>query len=176
MSTAPGTAPLPDDDQLVAQARSGDAQALDALLRRCQPDLRRYARRHCASEDVDDAVQDALWILARRVSALRAAAALSSWLFVTMRRICHRLLRQRHDTEPLDDERHGGSAPSQDLLRLDLARAISALAPMYREMLVRVDVLGHTVPEAAEALAIGLEAAKSRLHRARATLRESLQG
>ncbi len=176
MSTASSPAPLTDDDRLVAQARSGDAQALDALLRRCQPDLRRYARRHCASEDVDDAVQDALWIVARRVSALRAAAALSSWLFVTMRRICHRLLRQRHDTEPLDDERHGGAAESQDLLRLDLARAISALAPMYREMLVLVDVLGHTVPEAAESLAIGLEAAKSRLHRARATVRESLQG
>lgn len=174
MSTASSSLPIADDDQLVDRARSGDAQALDALLHRCQPDLRRYARRHCASEDVDDAVQDALWILARRVSALRAAAALSSWLFVTMRRICHRLLRQRRDTEPLDDERHGGTAESQDVLRLDLARAISALAPKYREMLVLVDVLGHTVPEAAEALAIGLEAAKSRLHRARSTVRESL--
>jgi RNA polymerase sigma factor (sigma-70 family) len=173
--TASATPSLADDDQLVARARSGDAQALDALLRRCQPDLRRYARRHCASEDVDDAVQDALWILARRVSALRAAAALSSWLFVTMRRICHRLLRQRQDTEPLDEEQHGGSAESQDLLRLDLARAISALPSMYREMLLLVDVLGHTVPEAAQALAIGLEAAKSRLHRARASVRESLQ-
>jgi RNA polymerase sigma factor (sigma-70 family) len=170
MSTA-----LLTDDHLVAQARSGDAQALDALLRRCQPDLRRYARRHCASEDIDDAVQDALWILARRVSALRAAAALSSWLFVTMRRICLRLLLQRRNSEPLDEERHAVAVESQDQLRLDLARAISALAPNYREVLLLVDVIGHTVPEAAEALTIGLEAAKSRLHRARLMVRQSLE-
>ena len=164
---------MPDDD-LVAKAREGDAQALDALLRRCQPDLRRYARRHCASHDVDDAVQDAMWIVARRVPTLRAAAALSSWMFVTMRRLCLRLLKQQPPTQALDEEAPFHAPQSQDALRLDLARALESLAPMYREMLVLVDVMGHSVPEAAAALGVGLETSKSRLHRARALMRQKL--
>lgn len=167
--------PLPaTDDELVAGARGGDARALDALLRRCQPDLRRYARRHCASGDVDDAVQDALWIVARRVPTLRVTAALSSWLFVTVRRLCHRLLRQHGPVESLVDEACVEGLESQDALRLDLSRALAELAPIYREVIVLVDVMGHTLPEAAEALSVGLEAAKSRLHRARSLMRQRL--
>lgn len=162
------------DDQLVVRARAGDARALDVLLRRCQPDLRRYARRHCASNDVDDAVQDAMWIVARRVPTLRAAAALSSWLFVTVRRLCLRLLRHKVPTEALGDDVPLHAAESQDALRLDLTRALEALTPIYRDVLVLVDVVGHTVPEASEALGIGLETAKSRLHRARALMRQRL--
>ena len=165
---------LMSDDELVARAGKGDAQALDALLRRCQPDLRRYARRHCASHDVDDAVQDAMWIVARRIPTLRVAVALSSWLFVTVRRLCHRLLKQRQSVELFDDEVHVEAVESQDALRLDLTRAMAGLAPIYREVLVLVDVMGHTVPEAASAMNVGLETAKSRLHRARSLMRQRL--
>lgn len=162
------------DDKLVALARAGDARALEALLRRCRPDLRRYARRHCASNDVDDAVQDAMWIVARRVSTLRVAAALSSWLFVTVRRLCMRLLKQQAPTEPLEDDAPFHAAEPQHALRLDLARALESLAPIYRDVLVLVDVTGHTVPEASRTLGIGLETTKSRLHRARALMRQRL--
>lgn len=47
-------------DTLVLQAMQGDALALEGLLRRTQPDLRRYARRFCLAADVDDAVQESL--------------------------------------------------------------------------------------------------------------------
>ncbi len=172
--TALASSPLVSDHELIARAQEGDDQALDALLRRCQPDLRRYARRHCATDDVDDAVQDAMWIVARRVPTLRVAVALSSWMFVTMRRLCQRLLKRRHQAEPLDDEDASGAFESQDALRLDLTRALAELALIYREVLVLVDVSGHTVPEAADALKIGLETTKSRLHRARALMRKRL--
>ena len=43
---------------LVEAARSGSPQALEHLLRACQPDIRRYAQRHCLVSDVDDAVQE----------------------------------------------------------------------------------------------------------------------
>lgn len=164
-----------DDDPLLALARLGDRPALEALLRRCQPDLRRYARRHCASEDVDDAVQDALWILARRVSALRAAAALSSWLFMVVRRACLRLMLRRREHEPLADADAVAPAGEHvDALRVDLARAIGMLPVRYREVLVLVDVMGHSGPEVAEQLGLTLEATKSRLHRARAMVRDAL--
>lgn len=68
--------PIAVDNQLLESARQGDAQALDRLLIACRPDLRRYASRYCVkSSDVDDAVQEALIILYRRLPSLRSLGA-----------------------------------------------------------------------------------------------------
>ncbi len=55
---------------LILTAQSGGTVALNRLLSVCQTDARRYARRHCAASDVEDAVQEALLILSRKVKEL----------------------------------------------------------------------------------------------------------
>ena len=168
--------PEPLAHALLAQARAGDPAALEALLRHCQPDMRRYARRHCHTDDVDEAVQDALWILSRRLSALRAVAALSSWLFQVVKRSCLRLRERSFPAQhqALDDEHpelmHDERATHD--LRLDLAQVLAGLPQHYREMLVLIDLLGHSAQEAAAQLNLSIEATKSRLHRARMMVRE----
>lgn len=83
------------DPQLVVAARGGDGAALQRLLHDCQPDLKRFARRTCAtSEDAEDAVQIALWQLYRRIGALRTVATFASWLFRIIERECFRLFRR----------------------------------------------------------------------------------
>src|SRR5216684_2334450 len=77
---------------LILAAQSGDTVALNRLLLVCQTDARRYARRHCAASDIDDA--ETLLILSRKVKGLRAAAAFSGWLFTIVRRECQRLSRR----------------------------------------------------------------------------------
>src|SRR5258708_19307475 len=79
---------------LILAAQSGDTVALNRLLSVCQTDARRYARRHCAASDVDDAVQETLLILSRKVKGLKAAAAFSGGLFTIVRRECQRLSRR----------------------------------------------------------------------------------
>lgn len=167
----------PDRSELLARTRDGDRTALESLLRDCMPDLRRYARRHCPAHEVDDAVQDALWIMSRRVGAVRAAQALSSWLFQVVKRLCIRLITSHRSTEPLDAEAPELAQDDEEVraLRIDLARALLAMAPIYRETLVQVDVLGHTLEESAQVQDITVDAAKSRLHRARRMLREQMQ-
>ena len=59
-------------------------------------------------------------------------------------------------------------------LRMDLARAMERLTPPYREVLLLRDVHELTAPEVAAQLGLSLEAVKSRLHRARAQVREHL--
>src|SRR5262249_32488738 len=49
---------------------------------------------------------------------------------------------------------------------------IAALAPMYREVLLLRDVEGLSAPEVAEVLGVSTDAVKSRLHRARISVRE----
>ncbi|HEV3423060.1 MAG TPA: sigma-70 family RNA polymerase sigma factor [Paraburkholderia sp.] len=90
---------------LLEAARGGDAVAIHQLLVACQPDIRRYAQRNCLISDVDDAIQESLLILSRRVSSLRAVAAFSSWMFSIVRRECHRMARKALAADPWDDAR-----------------------------------------------------------------------
>ncbi len=161
--------------ELVEAARRGDPGAVERLLYQARPDLRRIARRACRGpEDAEDAVQHALWALQRRIGALRTASALAAWLFRVVTRECRRLLGLRGPPAApvsLDDL---AAAPVPAALRHDLARAIEALAEPYRAVLILRDVEELTAPEAAAVLGITPEALKSRLHRARAEVRETL--
>jgi RNA polymerase sigma-70 factor (ECF subfamily) len=56
-----------------------------------------------------------------------------------------------------------------------LSAALGSLPDEQREVVLLRDVEGLTAPEAAAALGISVEALKSRLHRARAALREALR-
>jgi RNA polymerase sigma factor (sigma-70 family) len=164
-------------DELVIAAQRGDEEALQELLRRCGPQLRRYAMSTCASDDVEEAVQDALWLLYRRVGALRAIGALSGWLFQIVRRECLRRARKRREFIELDscDVASLGQMPAEEL-RIDLMAAICSLPQRYREILILRDIGGYSSEEAAISLAIPVTAAKSRLHRARQMVRSQLRG
>lgn len=162
---------------LVEAACAGDERALSQLLRTCQPDLKRFARRTCAnSEDAEDAVQVALWQLHRKIGTLGTVAAFATWLFRIVERECYRIFRRSASkdrlSEPLADELAAPAIPSD--LRLDLTKAIAALPEAYRVALILRDVEELTAPEVAQSLGLSVEAVKSRLHRARAMVRESL--
>ena len=71
-----------------------------------------------------------------------------------------------------------GLDPEQQVLRGELGTllelAIEALPAPYRSVLVLRDVEGMSTAETAECLDLSQEAVKTRLHRARALLREEL--
>ena len=156
---------------------AGDQAALVSLLEAARPDIRRYARSTCRASDVDDAVQEALWLLYRRVGTLRVVSSVSAWLFAIVRRECLRLSRASNrevagEMERLD-ERALLSRPDH-AVRLDLAAAIQSLPEHYRTIVVMRDLEERTVDEMAAALGLTREAVKGRLHRARTLLREYL--
>ena len=164
--------------ELLAAASGGDPAAIDALLSSAQGDIRRYARRTCrTSSDIEDAVQETLIILYRRVSALRQAAAISGWLFTTVQRQCLRLAGLIIGA-PLDQEASAldlrlAQSPLNDL-RIDLAHAMESLPPHYRDVVLLRDVEEFTINEIAAQLATTRETVKARLHRGRGLLREYL--
>lgn len=165
-------------DDLIIKAQAGSEDALLHLLKLCQPQLRRYANRVCASEDVEEAVQDALWLVYRRVGTLRVLAAFSAWLFQIIRRECLRRARKRHDFIGLDEREvsaHVMSERSDEDLRIDLTRVLLSLPQGYRDILILRDISGYSSEEAASRLRIPVAAAKSRLHRARQMVRSRLQ-
>ncbi|GAB3244823.1 RNA polymerase sigma factor [Chitinimonas naiadis] len=166
------------DIPLLEAARAGDSKALARLLQLCQPDIRRYAQRHCMISDVDDAVQEALLVLSRKLGSLKALAALSSWLFKTVQRECRRLGRKALNFDPYDEEKLENwlSTRSNDALRLELVRAMETLPEDYRQVILLRDFEELTIGEMAEELGLSVAATKSRLHRARQTARDLLLG
>ena len=166
------------DQAIVESAMAGDRQAVLSLLTTVQPDIRRFARAQCrTSSDVDDAVQEALWLLYSRIGMLRAAGALSSWLFTVVGRACLRLSRSMfHHTvglEEFENDARLASVPTADL-RIDVAAAISSLPPHYREIVILRDLQEMTIDEISQAVGQTREAVKAKLHRARNLLREYL--
>jgi RNA polymerase sigma factor (sigma-70 family) len=164
--------------ELVLCAQNGDAGALDRLLIECGSDVRRYAMRHCATSEVDDAVQETLLVVARHVRSLKAAASFAGWLFTVVRRECQRLSRRMFAHEDLADARVETwlAVRSTDELRMELVFALESLPAHYLEIIVLRDFQELTMAEIGQRLDVTLATAKARLRRARALVREYLVG
>lgn len=161
---------------LIEAARQGDEAALLLLLQDSQPDMRRIARSQCASAaDADDAVQESLWLVYRRIGALRTVGSFGAWMFSIVRRECQRLMRHMRDQTqlPADDNRIFAYNATPGL-RIDLVTAIQSLPDKYREAIVLRDFEEYSIAEMAATLRLGRPAVKSRIHRGRQMIREYL--
>ena len=167
------------DGRLFASAQGGDPAALEQLLRVLQPDVRRYARRQChRATAIDDVVQEALIVVYRRLRTVRDPLALAGWIFRVVSRLCMLpVLALLRGVESLSEDGDAAAVAQVpvDELRMDLVRVLESLPAIYREMILLRDMEQLTIGEAAQRLQITREAVKSRLHRARALVREYLR-
>lgn len=79
----------------LTEARMGNPQALERVLKQSRQDLRRFAEFHCAINDAEDAVQDSLFIVSRKIGDLRNLEVFTSWLFRIVKRECNRYKRAK---------------------------------------------------------------------------------
>jgi RNA polymerase sigma-70 factor (ECF subfamily) len=182
--------PSTNEHALIEAARGGDDAALSQLIERYSPNIYRFGMKMCRDEeDARDVLQETLLAAARSFPSFRGQSSLSTWLYTIARSFC--IKRRRKNVgepavlEPLDELRAEAvpelvetrapdeRAAAREIERA-LERAIDALDPMYREVLILRDVEGLTAPEVGEVLELGVEAVKSRLHRARAQVRERI--
>lgn len=166
-------------EQLVRAAQGGDVESIAAVVHGAHPHVRRFARHLCASpQDAEDAAQEALIVLYRKIGSLRASAALASWMFRIVRNECLRRVRRVLVQDGVVDVGAVASAEDEVLERLSaerVAEKIRALPDVQRRVLIMRDVLGQPGRTVAEALGLSTAAMKSHLHRARAALRSSLR-
>lgn len=167
-------------EDLVTAAQAGDTGAIAALVSGSHPHVQRFARSLCASpQDAEDAAQEALIVLYRKIGTLRAAAALGAWMFRIVRNECLRRSRQwalRASAPAAEGVTR--SAEDDVLAHLEaqrVAAAVVALPDDQRRVLVMRDVQGYPGSAVAEAMGLSTAAMKSRLHRGRATVRDTLR-
>ena len=165
-------------EQLVVAAQRGDVDSLTALLSGAHPNVRRFARSLCSTpEDAEDAAQEALIILYRKIGMLRASGALASWMFRIVRNECLRRARTMRAPAVLPDTAVR-SAEEEVLRRMEaaeVAAAIAALPVDQRRVLIMRDIQGYSGRMVAEVLGLSTAAMKSRLHRARTAVQRSLR-
>jgi RNA polymerase sigma-70 factor (ECF subfamily) len=174
-----------DLDELVARARQGDREALEAVLATIAPAVHRFGLRMCRNvHDADDVLQDTLINIANHLGEFEGRSSLSSWVFALTRSACTRKRRGLKNRPPVSDESAAETpdhAPSPEARAADqelasaLSSALDGLSDDHREVILLRDIEGLSAPEAASALGISVDALKSRLHRAREALRGALR-
>jgi RNA polymerase sigma-70 factor, ECF subfamily len=185
------------ETQLIAAARSGDHRAFTDLVKKYEETVYRFSFKVCRDErKAAETLQDTFINVYRKLSSFDGKSKFSTWLFTIVTNNCLMKNRRRKLSEleePLSmydeppDERGTGhrnpvarwdETPADLLLdselKEELDRAIQKLPVEYRSVFVLRDVEGHSTEETARALGITVEAAKSRLRRARAFLRDRL--
>ncbi len=169
---------------LVARAKDGDGDALEALCVRHAPRVERLARHLLRDpEDARDAGQEALAKLCIRLKQFRGESQFPTWLHRLVVNTCRDVAeRQRTRThEPLPEElgpdvEHD---PTRGVriteLRRELCDSLAGISPEQAQVIVLKDALGYTFEEIATAAGMPVGTAKCHAHRGRSRLRERLE-
>ena len=165
--------------QWVLRAQCGDREALELLLRSVQGALRRYLLRLVGDSSADDALQEVLIVVSRKLRWLDAPEAFRPWAYRVASRVAFRHLKkekrwsdQVRDEAVLDDVPATESAVAAELLP-DLLQS-DALSPASRAVLTLHFQEELSLPEIAAILEIPLGTVKSRLAYGLAALRKKL--
>jgi RNA polymerase sigma-70 factor (ECF subfamily) len=169
------------DHELVRRARDGDRAAFASLVAASIDALDRVARLITRDPDrAQDAVQEALIKAWRDLPSLRDVDRFEGWLRQVLVRCCIDELRRRRrfavEVE-LIDSMHPHVTDSAISIgdRDALERGFRRLDPEQRALVVLYHYQGLPLEEVATALRIPVGTAKSRLFRARETLRAALE-
>lgn len=179
---------------VVAKPSGGTSEAIAELLEAYGDRVYRLGLRLCDDpEFAEDLVQETFLRAYRNWGQFRGESEPLTWLYTIASRACHRMQRRRagepRRVEPLStllesggewrvDARQSEEDPLDYTIRREevrrLHRAISTLPAAFRLPLVLKELEGLTVAEVSEILGLREGTVKTRLHRARLTLRREL--
>ncbi|MGH9309186.1 MAG: RNA polymerase sigma factor [Vicinamibacterales bacterium] len=172
-----------DERALVERLRAGDAAAFDVLYERYRARIFAFLLRLSRNRTLAEDLLDEVWVrLVTHAPRLRDDTNLPSWLFSVARNLYWSARRTAvaHTAAEswLWPEPQGWPSPFElaaaGELERSIERALAALPPKHREVLLLVGIEGLAPAEAANICGISAEALRQRLSRARAALSERL--
>lgn len=182
-------------DQLLHRAQGGDTDAFEALVEREQDKVYGLALRMTRSEaDAAEIAQDTFFSAYQHLKDFRGQAAFGSWVHRIAANNALMRLRHRRVVEKSEEALAEPGFTRMGILRrppeqwerpadeqvLDaelgkaIERATDRLPEGYREVFLLKDVEGLSYEQIAEITGDSVPAIKSRLHRARLSLREAI--
>lgn len=189
-----GPAGIPET-KLVQRTRNGDVEAFEELLNRHQDRVTRVVFSILKDPmDTEEITQDVFLTVFEKIERFRGDASFSTWIHRIA--VNAALMHKRRDKSsfdvPLDDvlpafEDNGHIAVDvadwspqtndpalQEETRSVIQAAVDRLNKKYQTVFMLRDIEGFSTEETAQILAMGIPAIKSRLHRARLSLRKEL--
>jgi RNA polymerase sigma-70 factor, ECF subfamily len=184
-----------DDGALVERARNRDGAAVRLIMQRHNRRLYRVARSVLNDEDeAEDVVQETYVRAFTHLDGFRGEAQLSTWLTrIALNEALGRLRRRRitvglKDIDAINDQGEArviylpsarqDSDPEAAAARTEVRRllehAVDQLPEHFRVVFMLRDIEEMSVEETASHLGLRTETVKTRLHRARRLLRQSL--
>ena len=168
------------DNRLIARTLAGETEAFSVLVKRWERPIYSLALRMLGKdEDARDACQEAFIAAFRNLSKFRGDAKFSSWMYRIALNACHTRLRNAGIVKySLDETDKNGrqkdvvdkSAVSlSEQMQLDertqfVRRALQALPPEMRQVIVMKEYEEMTFVEIAEILHLPISTVKSRLY------------
>lgn len=182
--SAPAAPTTLSDEEVVERVLAGDTSIFEILMRRYNQRLFRVARGILADDaEAEDVVQDA-WVRAfRELAGFRGEARFSTWV---TRIACHEALaraRKRHRLVPIaggepPDPPSQASGPEKELanreLQAVLREAVEVLPDPLRTVFCLREIEGLSTEETSDLLGLTAENVRVRLHRAKRSLRQTL--
>jgi RNA polymerase sigma-70 factor (ECF subfamily) len=183
--------PVLSEKEAIARAKQGDALGFERLYRLHRTRVYALCLRMTGNPaEAEDLTQDSFLIVFRKIGSFRGDSSFSTWLHRIAINVA--LMRRRRKTSletSLEENSEPGSdraGPLESLARNDLflaglidrvqlERALEQLRPFHRLVVVLHDVQGYKHNEIAKMLDCSIGNSKSRLHRARARLRQLLE-
>jgi RNA polymerase sigma-70 factor (ECF subfamily) len=182
-----------DEQDVLARAKSRSRTAFDELVNHYERKVFRLAQNITRNnEDAEDVVQNAFVKAFQNLPGFRGDSRFYTWLVrITVNEALMKIRRRpRHKEVSIDEPKETedscvpleiedwGPNPEQHYSKRELqqilATTINELKPGYRTVFQLRDVDGFSTEETAQALALSSSAVKTRLQRARMTLRNSL--
>ncbi len=182
-----GRMELESDAVLVRQARDGEYRAFELLFERHRLLVYRFAYNMVSSrDDAEDVVQEAFVRAYQNLHRYRDEAKFTTWILRIVTNLCtdrarsgnrRTALEQQEAARGLDWMTLGSPEDPVENLegdrRIDaIKRALNALPPHHRSVIVLRDLEGREYPEIAGVLNCTVGGAKLRVLRARRALRD----
>lgn len=176
----------PPDDLEVFRAQKNDIAALQSVLAKTSPYVLSLCKTWARPPlDPGEIAQESLIRISKNLKTFRAGSAFFTWVYtVTYRTFLDRARKEKRRSSiaqmvPLDE--NSGVANSQNteeladsLVGQELSKAFDSLDQIHAEVLIIIDVQGSSYEQAAKDLGIPVGTVRSRLSRARLTLKKVL--
>lgn len=180
------------EEQLIEKAQNGDRSALAQLVKNYEQTVYNFSFKICRNKErAEHTMQETFMSMVKNIGQFSGKSKLSTWLYTVVSNNCLMLARSQkkheHSAVSIDDDESLISennistwevTPDQisenNELRDMLDEAIQKLPADYRVVFLLRDVEGLSTEETGKVTDLSVPAVKSRLHRARAFLRNEL--
>ncbi len=184
------TSNIMNEEELIKSAQTGDRSALAQLVKTYEQTVYNFAFKICRNKErAEHTMQETFLSMVKSISQFSGKSKLSTWLYTVVSNHCLMLARssKKHIAASLDDEENyvnesdvaewkitPDKVTENNELKKLLDEAIQKLPADYRIVFLLRDVEGLSTEETGKVMELSVPAVKSRLHRARAFLRNEL--